>query len=133
MLARVLFVGFILLYGCSHTENHTPKNSRCQEASNKIENRHVIISAKSQTGPLGRCFRDFLKFEQNKKQTLKVCSVINVNKSGKVTYSKVFGLDKKIPKDFQMCLEQEYWMMNFAKLQLDRPAYVKFPLEFKSQ
>lgn len=122
-----------LLVSCAQTNGSKQVDSRCPETSKEMENRHVIISAKSQTGPLGRCFRDFLKFEENKKQSFKVCSAINVNKSGRVTYTKVFGLDKRIPKDFQMCLEQEYWMMNFSKLQLDKPAYVKFPLEFKSK
>ena len=127
----------ICLLGLSFSCSQAPANKeaalRCPDTSGKMESRHVIISAKSQTGPLGRCFRDFLKFEENKKQSFKVCSVINVNKAGKVTYSKVFGLDKRIPKDFQMCLEQEYWMMSFVKLQLRAPAYVKFPLEFKSK
>lgn len=127
---------FLLLYlvmfsSCSGS-NVKKSRTLCPETNNEMENRHVVISAKSQSHSLARCFKNYLKFEKDKKQTIKVCNVLNVAKSGKVTYSKAFGLGKRLPKDFQMCLEQEYWMMNFSKLQLDKPAYIKFPLEFKS-
>lgn len=121
----------ILLVSCSQ---NTVKNKTflCPETDKEMENRHVIISARSQSQSLVRCFKNYLKFEKEKKQTIKVCNVLNVAKSGKVTYSKAFGLGNRLPKDFKMCLEQEYWMMNFSKLQLEKPAYIKFPLEFKS-
>ena len=55
---------------------------------------------------------------------------INVKKSGKVSYVKVFG--PKIPKDLAMCIEQELWTMDFSLLQLDQNVYVQYPLTFKS-
>lgn len=130
MIIRVLPLLFLL----SCTQSQTKKQSSlCPETTKEMENRHVVISAKAQANVLVRCFKNYLKFEKEKKQTIKVCNVLNVAKSGKVTYSKAFGIGMRLPKDFQMCLEQEYWMMNFVKLQLDKPAYIKFPLEFKSK
>ncbi len=127
-----LFI-LLLLVSCSQAPVNKKQNSICPETNQEIENRHVVMSAKSKSGSLARCFKNYLKFEENKKQSFKVCNVINVAKNGRVTYSKAFGLGKRLPKDFKMCLEQEYWMMNFSKLQLDKPAYIKFPLEFKSK
>lgn len=131
MIKRVLFLFFIV--SCSQTPGNKKQNSRCLETNQEMANRHIVMSVKSKSGSLARCFKNFIKFEQNKKQSFKVCNVINVAKGGKVTYSKAFGLGKRLPKDFKMCLEQEYWMMSFTKLQLMKPAYIKFPLEFKSK
>lgn len=131
MIKRVLFLLFIV--SCSQAPVNNKQNSLCPETNQEMENRHVIMSAKAKSAPLARCFKNYLKFEKDKKQSFKVCNVINVAKNGRVTYSKAFGIGKRMPKDFKMCLEQEYWMMNFSKLQLDRPAYIKFPLEFKSK
>lgn len=130
MISRVLFL--LLIASCSQVPVNPKQNSLCPETNKEMENRHIIIAAKSKASPLARCFKNYIKFEEDKKQSFKVCNVINVAKNGKVTYSKAFGLGKRLPKDFKMCLEQEYWMMNFSALQLQKPAYIKFPLEFKS-
>lgn len=126
-------MGLIFVLGACSSSEKRNSNLLCPDSSNDLETRHVTISAKTQANALVKCFRNYLKFEENKKQEIRFCNVINVAKSGKVTYSKVFGIGKRLPKDFQMCLEQEYWMMNFSKLQLDKPVFVKFPLEFKSK
>lgn len=131
MIMRVLI--FLLLVSCSQVEVNKNQNSLCPETNQKIEDRHIVISIKSKVSSLAHCFKNYLKFEKNKKQSFKVCNVFSIAKNGTVTYSKAFGLGKRIPKDFKMCLEQEFWMMNFAKLQLKRPANIKFPLEFKSK
>lgn len=131
MIKKVLFL--FLFVSCSQTKHQNKQNSLCPETNKDMENRHIVISAKSKSGALVRCFKNFLKFEEIKEQSFKFCNVMNVAKNGKVTYAKAFGLGKRLPKDFRMCLEQEYWMMDFSKLQLQRPGYIKFPLEFRSK
>lgn len=88
------------------------------------------MMANSQQNKLMRCFKNYLRFESNKKQQITVCNTLNVKRSGKVSYAKVFG--PKVPKDLAMCLEQELWIMNFSPLQLDNNIYVQYPLTFKS-
>lgn len=135
MLKQFIFLSVALVFVSCATENkkETTTNNLCDENDNKITDRHIVMSAKSKSQALTRCFINYLKFEENKKQTFKVCNVVNVAKTGQVTYSKVFALEGRIPKDFQMCLEQEFWMMNFSKLQLEESHYIKFPLEFRGQ
>jgi len=123
----------LLVASCSSNQNTSSKRGGiCSENTSAVQDRHLIISAKSKSKILVRCFKNYIKFETNKKQSFKFCSNINVAKSGMVTYTKVFGLGNKLPKDFKMCLEQEYWMMNFKGLQLEKSAYIHFPLEFSS-
>ena len=62
-----------------------------------------------------------------------MCTRLNVKRSGKVSFVKVFGVSpKRVPKDLAMCIEQEYWKMAFNGLQLDRSYSVKFPLNLSS-
>ena len=122
-----------LVLSCSQTRQIEKINSACKISDEDISQRHITLSVKTQQSVLTRCFKNYLKFQENKKQTLNFCNVIHVSQNGKVSYSKVFGIGSNVPNDFKMCLEQEYWMMNFSKLQLQKPTYVKFPLEFRAE
>lgn len=133
MYKLIVFSLLLLGVACSQGALKDKSKQPCSLKDNKIQDRHVVMSAKSHTKSLSRCFKHYMKFETEKKQSFNVCSVLNVAKSGKVTYSKVYGIGKRIPKDFKMCLEQEYWMMNFSKLQLETQAYIQFSLQFKSE
>lgn len=124
------FLITILLSSCS-SGTKKPLHS-CELAPNNTEDRHLIIAAKLKMNGLGRCFKNYLKFEENKKQSFKICHNLNVAKSGKVTYSKAYGIGTSIPKDFKMCIEQELWLMNFEKLQPTKPRYIKFPFIYQS-
>ncbi len=131
---KILLMAIILLMASCSTNQKASKSQVgvCSPNTREVQDRHLIMSAKSKSKILARCFRNYLKFEKNKKQSIKFCSNINVSKAGKVTYSKVFGIGSKLPKDFKMCLEQEYWMMNFKGLQLEKASYIHFPFEFNS-
>jgi protein involved in sex pheromone biosynthesis len=129
MKIGLTFLAF-LLAGCS-SSTKTNANKFCTYRSENIQSKHVIIMASSQQKKLGRCFQNFLQFEKEKNKSLVVCNTLNVAKNGKVTYTKVSG--KGVPRDLKMCLEQEFWMMNFKALQLEKNVYVQFPLTFKSQ
>jgi hypothetical protein len=83
-------------------------------------------------GSFGRCFKNYLRFEKNKKQSFNICHNLNVAKSGKVTYTKAYGIGKSLPKDFSMCIEQELWLLNFEKLQMKRPSYINFSYKYNS-
>jgi hypothetical protein len=79
------------------------------------------------------CFKNYIKFQEESKQTLKVCHTLNISKDGRVTYSNVTPIEGRVSNDLKMCLEQGFWVMNFEKLQLDEDLYVKFPLIYQSK
>jgi hypothetical protein len=122
---------FVFLFASCSTKTKKAVH-KCEESPSITQDRHIIISAKLKMASLGNCFKNYLRFEENKKQSFNICHNFNVAKSGKVTYSKAYGIGKSIPKDFRMCIEQELWLMNFKKLQLEKPSYINFSFKYKS-
>ena len=120
----------VLLSSCSSSTRKTLH--KCELAPDNTQDRHIIIAAKLKMASLGACFKNYLRFEENKKQSFNICHNFNVAKSGKVTYSNAYGINKSIPKDFRMCVEQELWLMNFNKLQLERSSYINFSFKYNS-
>lgn len=95
-----------------------------------MEQRHLLKSIHAKGSSLSRCFQSYLKFHKEEKNVvIQSCNKLNITKSGKVYYAKVFG--SRIPKDFAMCLEQEFYRMNFKALQLDQSTSITFPVNFK--
>jgi hypothetical protein len=133
---KIIILGPLLfnVMACSHSVVQTVKNktSFCTE-SEDISHRHIKLAITSNGQGLSRCFQNYLKFEENKKQMIRTCSIVHINRSGVVHYAKVLPIEGVIPKDFQMCLEQEYWSMNLKGLQLENNMEVKFPMNFTSQ
>ena len=127
----------LLVVSCSGQKTVSKKNkvtlSGCVETNSSIEQRHAILSAKRQTQALAKCFQNYLRFQDNKKQSVHVCHKLNIRKSGKVIYTKAFGLGARLENDFKMCIEQSLWVMNFKSLQLEEGLHLVFPLEFKSE
>lgn len=131
------------LISCSNAKmiKESPKsgqgvvNSRtCKTEFNHFEGRNLITAAQIKSTVLKNCFLNFLKFEQNKKQTIGTCNQLSISGGGKVNYVQVTDLNRKqLPKDLIMCMKQEYWKMNFSGLQLERSYIINFPLTFKSQ
>jgi hypothetical protein len=106
---------------CERTQSESP------------DERSLIFAAKNKSTGIVNCFRNYLRFEKNKKQLIKTCTRLNVKKSGNVSFVKVLGVTpRNVPKDLQMCIEQEYWKMQFSGLQLERSYSVKFPLNLSS-
>lgn len=114
------------------TQSHS--GSYCERTqSESADERSLIFAAKNKSNGIINCFRSYLRFEEKKRQLIKTCTRLEVNRSGRVTYTKVLGVSPRIvPKDLQMCLEQEYWKMEFHGLQLDRSYSLKFPLNLSS-
>lgn len=130
LLAPCLFSVALLLSGCSGQIIKGESLSKCNRTHDSILSKHIELQVNSQSKSLTRCFQNFLQFEENKKQTIDVCNRLNVARNGHVTYANVSG--DKLPKDLQMCLEQELWTMNFRALQPNKNVRVQFPLTFSS-
>lgn len=106
----------------------------CKETNIIVRERHLVISAKSQKKEnLVACFKNYLKFQDDKEQLLQTCNELVIKNSGKVSSVQVISRgNQPIPKDFKWCLEQEFWKMDFSALQLDHDYQVVFPLNFSS-
>ena len=115
-------------------KNTSTQGDYCERTqSESPDERSLIFAAKYKSNGIANCFRNYLRFEKSKKQLVKMCTRLNVKRSGKVSFVKVFGVSpKRVPKDLAMCIEQEYWKMAFNGLQLDRSYSVKFPLNLSS-
>ena len=128
----IILLAFIS--GCSTTTAPTKKIShQCEYNAESIESKHAILSAKRQGGALGNCFKNFIKFETDKTQSVHICHTLNVSKNGSVTYSKINGINSRVSNDLKMCLEQSLWTMDFKSLQLSENLFLKFPLSYQSK
>jgi len=108
-------------------------NGFCSQEYHETEKRHLVMAAKIKSSVLANCFRNFLRFEENKKQKISVCNQISIKRSGRVSYVQVTNANKRVlPKDLKMCIEQEYWKMNFSGLQLISSHLIQFQLNFSS-
>lgn len=131
-----------MLVACSSTQKrratkykkrYTRSKSDCEDSHLHIDQRVLIMAAKHYSKSLSHCFANYMRFEKNKKQTIKTCNVVTVNKTGKVTYVYSRGMKGNvIPKDLKMCMEQDLWKMHLRGLQLGRGYTIKFPISFKA-
>ena len=126
-----------LMMGCAPKSKQTTKvamTQECKETNVLVRERHLVISAKSQKqGNLVECFKHYLKFQKDKEQLLQTCTELVIKRTGAVRSVQTISRTKEtIPKDFKWCLEQEFWKMDFAALQLDRDYQIVFPLNFSS-
>lgn len=126
------------LCGCAQTKKKTKTlvstPGECRETDVLVEERHLVMSAKNQKqANLIACFQNYLKFEQQKQQQLFTCNQISIRRNGTVSYVQTTSSDKRaLPRDLEMCLEQEFWKMNFSGLQIERSYIISFPLNFSS-
>lgn len=132
---------FTLLYffvSCANVSSIPRKvtrdvSSSCDQEYASSERKHLVTAARIKSSTLVNCFKNYLRFEQNKKQKISVCNQLSIQKNGRVSYVQVTNSNKKnLPKDFQMCIEQEYWSMNFKGLQLEESHLIRFQLNFSS-
>ena len=93
--------------------------------------KHLIISAKAQNNSMANCFKNFIRFEEDKTQSIYTCSTLKINNSGRVSYAYTRGKrGQTVPKDLKMCMEQSFHKMDFNSLQLDQAQTIQFPIEF---
>ncbi len=112
---KYIFLLFLVI-GCSTHKEAKTTSKVCLGNDDSIEKRHAVISAKRQGRALANCFKNYIRFQENKKQSINICHQISIKVSGKVNSTRVFGIDTKIPNDLKMCLEQSLWVMNFKSL-----------------
>ncbi len=129
-MKKLIFL--IILSGCSSKPATLLENHSCKD-SDSLQTSHAKMAIKSQISKMQACFQNYIKFQQESNQTVKVCHTVNISRDGKVTYSQVTPIEGRIAKDFKMCLEQSFWVMNFSKLQLEEDLFVKFPLIYQSK
>jgi hypothetical protein len=128
------------LFSCSsirpikHKINNKSGASYCERTqSESSDERSLVFAAKNKSVGIINCFRNYLRFEKNKKQLIKTCTRLNIKRSGDVSFVNVLGVSpRNVPKDLKMCLEQEYWKMKFSGLQLEKSYSLKFPLNLSS-
>lgn len=136
---KLLILSFLVL-SCStgNKQSNTSKaagisKDTCSNSSNSIDIRHLVIAAKAKAPQLVSCFRNFLRFEEQKKQRISTCNILTIRKSGKVKFAYSRGsAQSRLPKAMKMCMEQEFWKMQFTGLQLGKSYTIKFPLLFNS-
>ncbi len=110
-----------------------PPGKCLTDPGNNVELKHLITGARIKSSSLAFCFKNYLRFEKEKKQLIGTCNQLSIKRSGRVSYVQVTNVNKKsLPKDFKMCLVQEYWKMSFKGLQLENSYIIKFPLQFSS-
>ena len=133
-LISILSVSSLVAMMSCSSQPRQKKESGCKETKLLLEERHLVLSAKNQKQEhLVDCFRNFLKFEKNKHQKISTCNQISISRRGKVRFVQIRSEDKRaLPKDLKMCLEQEFWRMDFAALQIKRDYIISFPLIFSS-
>ncbi len=116
------------------TKSKKVDSSYCLSKSSKFEKKNLVTVAQIKSSVLGACFSNYLRFEKNKKQTIGTCNQLSIKKNGKVSYVQVTDIRRKnLPKDLEMCMEQEFWKMSFKGLYLSKPYYIQFPLNFTSK
>lgn len=130
---------FLFFLSCSNIQSINKKTVKkeprkeCAPRRRGIETRHLVSAARIKSSVLASCFKNYLKFEKEKEQYMSTCNQIVVKKYGKVSFVQITNTNKKaLPKGFKMCVEQEYWKMNFRGLQLSRTHMIKFKMNFSS-
>lgn len=114
-------------------QNPVIDSGHCSKLYSETEKKHLVIAAKIKSSVLANCFRNYLRFETEKKQSISVCNQLSIKKSGRVSYVQITNANKRVlPKDLKMCIEQEYWKMDFEGLQLESSHLIEFQLNFAS-
>ena len=134
-IGGLLPLGLLFLSSCSVDgikAINQKKSSQCALTDGKVEQRILIMAAKSRASKLAYCFSNYLRFEKNKKQEINTCHQLSIRKNGKVSYTQITGIGKKLSNDLEMCMEQEYWKASFPGLQLESGHTIRFPLKFSS-
>ena len=144
-----LLLALLALYGCTtgpvkevsnvkRLRPIDPKLKRaekeCLSSHSDFDGRNLITVAQIKSSDFSYCFSNYLRFEKQKESvSISSCNQISISRKGKVGYVQVTDLYKKhLPNDFKMCLEQEFWKMNFKGLGLSKSYIIRFPLTFKS-
>lgn len=131
----------LLISSCANvkTISQKPTNAPrmsgvCKSEFDQFEGNNLVKVAQIKSSVMKNCFLNYLKFEKQKKQTISTCNQLSINRGGKVNYVQVTDLHKKrLPKDLQMCIKQEFWKMDFRGLQLAKSYVINFPLTFASK
>ena len=139
-VSKFIFV-LIWLVSCStkkeirvKTRKKHNQNEKCENKRSSSDLHFLTISAKHHSRILTHCFKTYMRFETNKKQTIKTCNVVTVRKNGQVKYAYTRGYKGTIlPKDIKMCMKQGLLQMRFKGLQLKKGHTIKFPISFQSK
>jgi dihydroorotase-like cyclic amidohydrolase len=134
---------FLLMTSCSHWNFLGTRSVCSQSAENYLnskddtklerkdqEKKSLENAFKIQALSLVNCYKNFLKFEKEKKEK-KVCVLMAVNRQGKTIYAKASNEAESIPKPLKMCIEQQLWKMNFAHVSLKRSVSLKKLINFQ--
>jgi hypothetical protein len=106
----------------------------CKTQSVLFEKKNLVTVAQIKSSVMVNCFKNYLRFEKEKNQVIGSCNQLSIKRNGRVSHVQVTDLRrKKLPKDFSMCLKQEFWKMSFKGLDLTRPHFIEFPLNFQTK
>ncbi len=131
----LVFLTILLFKGCALFESkNVSKKVKCNYGKRPIEVRHLELSAQAKSKQLAYCFKNFLRFEENKRHRFSTCNSLTVSKNGDVHSVFVSSTNRgnPLPKDFKMCMTQELRKMTFKGLQLDQAHQIRFPLVFQT-
>ncbi|MEX0797955.1 MAG: hypothetical protein WEB87_06335 [Bacteriovoracaceae bacterium] len=123
---------FPLLEGCAAKK--TKKAARSEGpscAENSLEAAHVNISTHASAHKFNGCFANYMGLNDLNELDVNICAFLLVRPDGSVSNAKVTGNHKALSNDLKWCLEQEFWKMNYSKLQFDVPQRIKFPMDFE--
>lgn len=136
---KLCFLLFIISCANVKTISQRPINTskmsdNCKSHFDQFEGNNLVKVAQIKSSIMKNCFLNYLRFEKEKKQTISTCNQLSISRRGKVNYVQVTDLHKKrLPKDLQMCIKQEFWKMDFRGLQLGKSYVINFPLTFASK
>ena len=138
-----LAISFGILMACASEPTVVKKSKKiyaevspkyCKTQSTLFEKKNLVTVAQIKSSVMVNCFKNYLRFEKNKNQVIGSCNQLSIKKSGRVSHVQVTDLRrKKLPKDFAMCVKQEFWKMNFKGLDLTRSHFIEFPLNFQTR
>lgn len=135
----LLSLGACSLFDAKEIKKHKSNNkiladiNRCQVSNLSLDEKHLLMSLEGQSKVLVNCFKNYMRFESNKDQSVFSCNRLLISKKGLVRKVDVFSFSHKLPKDYQMCIRQEFWKMRFSGLHLSRSYKIVFPISFTSK
>jgi hypothetical protein len=127
MKLSVFILSLAILLSCSSDKNKRAQNKNTCDVID-IYSKHAKLYAEYNLNGLKECLRNHIRLHKTA-INFQTCNHIKLNKSGVVTWAKVYG--KKAPTDFKWCIEQTLWKANFAALQIKESLQLKFPLSFE--
>lgn len=136
----IIILSPFILGACTSSSQSMSSNGRkfvdkCESPKGPAEIKYLTTAAQvSAAKKIGHCFQNYMRFEENKNQSIKVCSTLTVKKRGHISFVHLRGFQgDRLPKDIKMCMTQEYLKMNFKKMQLARKYTIRFPINFQSR